>query len=159
MRCEEMRRMILEDWPEEVPAAVREHVAGCAECRAYVRDFGALRVGFRALAAEPVPEPSWGFATRVLRRLEETRDEVSVEFLERAGRRVVYATCVLALTLLLALALPSSGPLRGPTTAELYLAQAEEVTAGSIPIFTGELPSNNGVTPVAPENSGTGKKP
>ena len=82
-----------------------------------------------------------------------------MEFLERAGRRVVYATCVLALTLLLALALPSSGPLRGPTTAELYLAQSEEVTAGSIPIFTGELPSNNGATPVAPENSGTGKKP
>jgi hypothetical protein len=55
--------------------------------------------------------------------------------------------------------LPSSGPLRGPTMAELYVAQSEEVTAGSIPIFTGELPGNNGATPVAPENIGTGKKP
>jgi anti-sigma factor RsiW len=159
MRCEEMRRMILEEWPEEVPAAVREHVAGCAECRAYVRDFAIVRAGLRALAAEPAPEPSWGFATRVLRRLEERREEMSGEFLERAGRRVVYATCVLALTLLLALALPSSGPLREPTTADLYLAQSEEVTAMSSPVFLGELPNSNGVIPVAPENSGTGKKP
>jgi hypothetical protein len=60
----------------------------------------------------------------------------------------------------LALALPSSGPLRGPTTAELYLAQSESevVTAGNDPILTGEFPENNGAAPVAPGNGGAGKK-
>jgi anti-sigma factor RsiW len=149
----------MEDWPEEIPAAVREHLAGCPACGALAREYGLLRAGFRALAAEPGPEPSWGFAVRVLRRLEESPEEEGAEFLERAGRRVVYATCILALTLLLALVLPSSGPVRGPTTTDLYLAQSEELTAMSSPIFLGELPNGNGGTPVAPENSRTGKKP
>jgi anti-sigma factor RsiW len=159
MRCEEVHRIFVEDWSEEISAPVREHLAGCPACGTLAREYGLLRAGLRALAAQPAPEPSWGFATRVLRRLEETRDEASGEFLERAGRRVVYATCILALTLLLALVLPSSGPVRGPTTTDLYLAQSEELTAMSSPIFLGELPNGNGGTPVAPENSRTGKKP
>ena len=160
MRCEEVRKIIAEDWPEETPAAVREHLAGCPVCDGLARDHRLVRAGFRVLAAEPVPEPSWGFSTRLLRRLEESPAQEGAEFLERVGRRVVYATFVLALTLLLALVLPPSGPLRGPTTAELYLAQSESevVTAGNDPIFAGELPENNGATPVAPENGGAGKK-
>ena len=54
----------------------------------------------------------------------------------------VYATLVLALATLLALLLPSSGPLRGPTTAELYAAGPEAVTLGNDPIFPDELPAN-----------------
>lgn len=159
MRCDEIRQIIIEDWPAEIPAAVREHLAGCPGCEALVRDYGLVRAGFRALATEPVPEPSWGFSTRVLRRLAESPEQESGEFLERVGRRVVYATCLLALTLLLALALPSSGPLRGPTTADLYLAQSEVVMAGNTPVYTGEFSETNGVILVAPENGGAGKKP
>jgi anti-sigma factor RsiW len=158
MRCEEVRKIFAEDWPEETPAAVREHLAGCPACDGLARDHRLVRAGFHALAAEPAPEPSWGFSTRLLRRLEESPAQEGAEFLERVGRRVVYATFVLALTLLLALALPSSGPLRGPATAELYLAQSEIVTGGNDPIFAGELPENNGATLVAPENGGAGKK-
>jgi hypothetical protein len=151
--------MLLEDWPEEISAAVHEHLAGCPGCDALAREYGLVRAGFRALAAEPTPEPSWGFSARLLRRLEKSPDEEGTEFLERVGRRVVYASFLLALTLLLALALPSSGPLRGPTTADLYLAQSEVVTVGTSPIFAGELPENQGATPVALENGGAGKKP
>ena len=158
MRCEEVRKIIAEDWPEETPAAVREHLAGCPVCDSLARDHRLVRAGFHALAAEPAPEPSWGFSTRLLRRLQESPEREGAEFLERVGRRVVYATFLLALTLLLALALPSSGPLRGPTTAELYLAQSEVVIAGNDPVFTGEFPENNGATPVAPGNGGAGEK-
>lgn len=160
MRCEEVRKIIAEDWLEEAPAAVREHLAGCPVCDGLARDCRLVRAGFHALAAEPAPEPSWGFSARLLRQLEGPSEQEGAEFLERVGRRVVYATFVLALTLLLALALPSSGPLRGPTTAELYLAQSESevVTAGNDPILTDEFPENNGATLVTPQNGGTGEK-
>jgi len=46
-------------------------------------------------------------------------------FFERAGRRFVLAGMLLALLFILALALPSTGPFRGPATAEVYLAQPE----------------------------------
>jgi anti-sigma factor RsiW len=150
--------MLLEDWPEEISAAVREHLAGCPGCDALAREYELVRAGFRALAAEPVPEPSWGFSTRLLRRLEKSPDEEGAAFLERVGRRVVYASFLLALTLLLALALPSSSPLRSPTTADLYLAQAEVATAGAGPIFAGELPENHGAISVAPDNGGADRK-
>lgn len=159
MRCEEVRRMFVEDWPEEVSAPVREHLAGCAACGALAREYGLLRAGLRALAAEPAPEPSWGFATRLLRRLEESPEVEGAAFVERAGRRVVYATCILALTLLLALVLPSSGPLRGPTAADYYLAQQESVTMGSDPILTGELTGNDAFVRANGVNGGVQREP
>lgn len=159
MRCEEVHRILLEDWPEEISAAVREHLAGCPGCDALAREYGLVRAGFRALAAEPAPEPSWGFSTRLWRRLEKSPDEEGPEFLERVGRRVVYASFLLALTLLLALALPSSGPLRGPAAADFYLAQQESVTLGSDPILTGQLPENDVVVPADSVNGGGQRKP
>jgi hypothetical protein len=159
MRCEDVHRIIAEDWPEEIPAAVREHLAGCPGCGALAREYGLVRAGFRALAAEPVPEPSWGFAVRVLRRLEESPVPEGEEFLERVGKRVVYASFLLALTLLLALALPSSGPLRGPTAADFYLAQQESVTMGSDPILTGELVENDAFVRANSANGGVQRKP
>jgi hypothetical protein len=159
MRCDEVRRIIVEDWPAEVPAAAREHLRSCHGCATLARDYELVRAGLRALASEPVPEPSWGFSTRLLRRLQESSEREGAEFLERVGRRVVYATLLLTLTLLLALALPPSGPLRGPTAADLYLAQAEVVTAGNAPIYTGESLETNGATLVAPENGEAGNKP
>ena len=159
MRCEDVHRIIVEDWPEEIPAAVREHLAGCPGCGALAREYGLVRAGFCALAAEPVPEPSWGFAVRVLRRLEESPEEGEAEFLERVGRHVVYASFLLALTLLLALALPTSGPLRGPTAADFYLAQQESVTIGSDPILTGELAENDAFVRTDSANGGVQRKP
>lgn len=158
MRCEEVHK-ILEDWPEEISAPVREHLAGCPGCGALAREYGLVRVGLRTLAAEPVPEPSWGFAVRVLRRLEESPVPEGAEFLERVGRRVVYASFLLALTLLLALALPSSGPLRGPTAADFYLAQQESVTLAGDPILTGQLSENYVVIPANSLNEAGQHKP
>jgi hypothetical protein len=159
MRCEEVHRILLEDWPEEISATVREHLAGCPACGALARECGLVRAGFRALAAEPVPGPSWGFAARVLRRLEESPAPEGLEFLERAGRRVVYASFALALTLLLALVLPSSGPLRGPTVADFYLAQQESVTIASDPILTGELAENDAFVRAEAANGRVQHKP
>jgi len=88
-----------------------------------------LRAGWEVLAREPAPEPMLGFRERLLRRLEEaSRSGQAAEFLERAGRRVVWATLALALTLLLALVLPSQGPVRSAEAAELYLLEAEPPT-------------------------------
>lgn len=158
MRCNEVRNMILEVWPEEVPPPVREHMRGCPACAAFVGDYGLVREGFRALALEVAPDPSWGFAERLLRRLEELREPQVAEFLERAGKRVVYATGLLALTLMLALLLPSSGPLRGPTTAELYLAEQEMVAPGNAPIFTGDASEAYEAAPLPLANGGEDQK-
>jgi len=86
-----------------------------------------LRAGLAALSQEPVPQPSLGFGARLIRRLESVRGpgSAAAEFFERVGRRFVLAGLLLAMLFVLALALPSSGPFRGPATAEVYLAQPE----------------------------------
>jgi anti-sigma factor RsiW len=128
MRCEEAQIILEERGWEEAPGAVRTHVAACSECAAYVRDWAAMRRAFDSLRAEPVAEPSLGFAARLRRHLEQAPAPLVQDLLEIAGRRFVEATSVLALVALLALALPSSGPLRGPTTDELLLQAQSEVT-------------------------------
>ena len=140
MRCDEVRRTIEETWGEEQSKVVLDHLAQCADCRSLAQRADRLALGFRVMAAEATPEPSWGFASRVVRRAEEVqRSETAVEeFFLRVGRRVVYATCVLAVTLLLALVLPASGPFRGPATGELYFAQVESARAGNAAVFMGE---------------------
>jgi anti-sigma factor RsiW len=157
MRCEEVRNRLVEVWPQEAPEPVRGHLATCAKCRLYARDWERVRAGFAALAAEPAPEPSWGFKERVLRRLEEAPDTVGFaeEFFERAGRRVVYAAGVLALMLLLVMAVPSSGPLRGPTAAELYAAEVE-AAGGTNSLYAAEVFD---VPAAIPENGDIEPKP
>lgn len=152
MRCEEVRFRFEETSPEALSEEVREHLAQCADCRAYARDWRLARAGFLALAGEAVPDPSLGFATRVLRRLEESLEPA--QFLELAGRRMVYAGLLLALMLLLALALPASGPLRGPTTAELYWAQPDTTTLTSDAIFPDESLDGRELKSQAPEANG-----
>lgn len=156
MRCEEVQESLGEIETREIPAAVREHLARCSVCDEYARGWRLLRAGFRGVAGEEAPEASLGFAARVMRRFEEATEEMrsSAEFLERVGRRFVYATSCLTLTVLLSLALPSSGPWRGPATPEVYLAQAEMARLGSDPIFT-EGPDSRDPAPVRPtEGSG-----
>ena len=115
MRCQKVRKMLLEGWSQDLQESTRKHLSGCPECRLYARDLGLVRGGFLALAQEPVPEPSWGFTKRLLRRLEEGADTQTFveQFFERVGRRVVYVAGKLALLLLLVLAVPSSGPRAG----------------------------------------------
>jgi hypothetical protein len=133
MRCRGVNE-ILEAWGSaELPAALREHLAGCASCRAHHESREILRAGFRALAEEALPEAPIGFAARLVRRLEEAVSEPAREFLERAGRRVVYASLVLAMTVLLGLLVPPWSPLRGAAanhqtpTPQLQAAESDTV--------------------------------
>jgi predicted anti-sigma-YlaC factor YlaD len=126
MRCKELRERVDELWVGEFSPEVREHLVACPACKLYLRSAQLMRAGFQVLAEEPTPDPSVGFAARVVRALREVPVlGVPEEFLERIGRRFVYATLFLTLVVLLALILPASGPVRGPTTAALLMAQPE----------------------------------
>lgn len=134
MRCEDVREKIEALWEEELPAEVRQHLAGCPACEACARDARLVRAGLRVLAEDVAPEASLGFATRLLRQLDaKSQDEAAAAFLERVGKRFVYAAALLTLGLLLALALPASGPVRGPLPDTL-MAQPEIVSARPDPL-------------------------
>lgn len=136
MRCEEVREYVEDLGTGSLPDAVRQHAAACPACKAYLGDQRLVSAGLKSLAREAPPELSVGFATRVLRGLETGRSRE--EFLERAGRRFVYASLVLALTLLLALLAPISGPLRSPATADSYLAEPEAFNTVGDPVLSGD---------------------
>lgn len=152
MRCEEAREFLEELKVQELPAHLREHLSVCAQCAEYARGWPLVRAGFEALAAEPAPEPSLGFATRLLRRLGETAEELCSRegALERAGRRMVYIALLATLTVLLALVLPSSGPFRETAAQDLYLAQADFSAAGQDPVFA---PDSRESIAASPESS------
>lgn len=148
MRCDEFQERLEDLEGLELPAPLREHATGCTVCRAYLRDWRMARAGLRLLAAEPAPDLPVGFAARLLRRLEEAPPvRSSEEFLERVGRRFVYASLALALTVLLFLLLPSSGPLRAPTTADRYWAGPETFAAESDLVLNNDSSSNQAVLP------------
>lgn len=136
MRCEEVRDKLWEARNDNLADPVKQHLAVCAGCRTYAGDASMARAGLRLLGEEAEPEPSWGFSSRVLRRLveERTRGFASPEFLERAGRRVIMATLVLVFTLLLAMILPSSGPVRRQPASVAYWPQAETASTVSYPV-------------------------
>lgn len=131
MRCREVRGILEPESLKTISSPVKQHLAVCSECRSYVSGLWRLTQGMNLLAQEPAPEPSIGFHARVLRRLE---DEASWAFLESVGRRVVYATLVLVLLLLLAMALPSSGPVRRSPNLESYWPQQETAASGNYQI-------------------------
>ncbi|MGH9396742.1 MAG: anti-sigma factor family protein [Terriglobia bacterium] len=83
MRCEEIRRRVWEASEGDLTAPVKQHLAACAGCRSYAADAAKLRAGLRVLGGETAPEPSWGFSSRVIRRLgeEAARGFASPEFL------------------------------------------------------------------------------
>lgn len=126
-------------------SSAHEHLGRCADCRAWLEDWRLLQSGLRALAAEPVPETTPGFQARLLRRLEEAREgqRAAFDFFERAGRRVVWATLALALAVLLALALPSSGPLRGAEEPEFLLPQPALASVRGTMIVDVDAPDTN----------------
>jgi len=125
MNCRELRELVTQVWEGELPAQAREHLSGCATCASYWRGARLVQAGFRALAEETAPEPSLGFASRLLRRLEEWEEKAAPSaFFETVGRRFVYATLALTLALLLSLTLPNSGPLRGVAGADFLGLQS-----------------------------------
>jgi hypothetical protein len=125
MDCKQIRDLVSELWGGELPPEAQEHLSKCAGCRMFWGDARLVQAGFRALAEEAVPEASLGFASRLLRRLQEWEEKgAQSEFFEAVGRRFVYATLALTLALLLSLALPPSGPVRGVAGADFLGLQS-----------------------------------
>jgi hypothetical protein len=126
MRCKDFQERLDELWEGTPAPEVRRHPAECKECGQYVRDMQVVRSGFGLLKRESAPEPSLGFSERLIRRLGELSEAPRVSsFFELVGRRFVYATLVLTLLVLLALALPSAGPIRGIAATDVLPPAAE----------------------------------
>ena len=117
-----------------------EHLSACAECASYARDWARLRGGMHRLAEEPAPEASLGFAPRLVRRLQEAAGDARLRdaSLEQTGRRFVLAALVATLLLMLGLLVPSTGPARSSSAAELEMAQPETVAAQNYPLFSSQ---------------------
>lgn len=155
MHCDAVREILEEASPAGLSDPVREHLTRCADCAAYAREWRLVHAGFQVLKDETAPEPTLGFAARLVRKLDEAHMPSPAEaFLERVGRRVVYATLLMTFVLLLALALPPSGPLRGPSVSELLSAGPEVTVAVSDPVFPYELPNELELVP----NASTGTR-
>ena len=126
-------------WPifgtANAEADIRCHLAQCAECRHYHVDLRLVRSGLRQLRLDEAPEPSLGFAERVVRQLGDLSKAPSVaDFFERVGRRFVYATLALTFLALLAMALPATGPVRGLTSTDIQITSQEASLAYSDPV-------------------------
>ena len=123
MRCNEVHELIVAG---SLTAPAQEHLDACPQCQSFARDEESLRAGFELLAKNEVPEPSWGFAARVLRGLDAAPARM-FEPLEIIGRRAVLAAGALAMTVMmaLALALSSSGPPREGRQGAFSLSRAE----------------------------------
>ena len=128
MRCKDVEAILYETEGETPAESVRQHLTACTHCRDTWRELRLLGAGFRVMAQDPVPEAMLGFGARVVRRLESAAEanQVAAAFFERVGRRFVLASLLLTMSFLLALALPSSGPLRGPSVDEPYITQPEQ---------------------------------
>jgi len=158
MRCKEVEAILDSVSEGELSAPVQEHLSACADCQAMRRDLWLMRAGFRALAQEPPPEASFGFSTRVIRRLGsvvESGGSATAEFIERIGRRFVLAGLLVTMSLLLALVLPSSGPLRGPSPDEPYIAQGDAIAPAEVNYLADEFADTHDATPAnLPQGSG-----
>jgi len=135
MRCDDIRDRLDNLWDGQQPTDVREHLTGCAECSAYHRDLRLLRAGLNLWKRDGCPNPSLGFAERLVRQLGEITNAPSMaDFFERVGRRFVYATLALSLLALLALTVPPSGPIRALSVADIQVPAQEASLANSDPI-------------------------
>ena len=150
MDCKEIRDLVAERWGEELPAEAREHLSKCAGCEAEWRHARFLQAGFRALAEETPPQASFGFASRVVRRLQDWEASgARSEFFETVGRRFVYATLALTLALLLSLALPNTGPVRGVAGAD-FLGLQSHTQASQPDVVGGDFGDTHDVIPGGP---------
>lgn len=143
MLCDDVRDRLNVLWEAGQPPDVGQHLAECAACVEYYRDLRLLRSGFHLLQREQAPEPSLGFAERLVRQLGNLSRAPSVaEFFERVGRRFVYATFVLTLLTLLALVLPASGPVRSLAAGDIQVPVKEASLLYSDPIGETGLQDN-----------------
>ncbi|HLI34289.1 MAG TPA: hypothetical protein VKW70_04525 [Terriglobia bacterium] len=142
MRCGRIQKLLEEKGEAGLSPTDRQHVEACPDCRLYARDWSMLAQGLKFIAQEPAPEPSWGFSARLLRRLNEEGGSgiLHPEFYENAGRRVIFATLVLVFTLLLAMALPASGPVRHKPNVDTYWPQPEVLATRNAPVYVSSFP-------------------
>ena len=157
MRCDNIRDQLDILWEGQQPEDVRLHLAACAACSSYHRDLRLVRAGFTLLRQEAPPAPSLGFAQRLVRQLGEMNKVPSMaDFFERVGRRFVYATMALTLVALLALAVPSTGPVRALTVSDIQVPAQEASLANSDPMGESVLQESPDVSPAdAPTPAGT----
>ena len=149
MRCDDIRDRFDSLWEGEERAEVRQHLTQCASCARYHRDLRLVRSGFHLLKREEAPAPSLGFAERLVRQLGEMSKAPSVaDFFERVGRRFVYATFVLTSLVILALALPSTGPVRGLSATDIQISAQEASLAYSDPMGETGLQESPELAPV-----------
>jgi|GEM_PF-434839 len=128
MRCDAVRKTV-EDGMARTPA-VQVHIESCSGCKEYLRKWETLQSGLVAMRDDEPPEPSIGFTIRLMRRLENASPEFQFgpQFIDQIGRRVVYATLMVALMLAMILALPSSGPFRSSGISESVFVQTQVAT-------------------------------
>jgi len=125
MDCKAIRDLVSDLRGGELSTEAHEHLSKCAGCGGFLRDARLVHAGFCALAEEAAPQASFGFASRLVRRLQEWEENgAREEFFETVGRRFVYATLALTLALLLSLVLPTSGPIRGVAGADFLGLQS-----------------------------------
>jgi hypothetical protein len=74
---------------ERVPAAVRAHVEGCADCS---KELKSLEATMLALDAWEGVEPSPFFDARMAARMREAREEQPAGFLERLRMRLLFGS-------------------------------------------------------------------
>ncbi len=135
MSCDYLRERQDNLWEGGESPELSRHLAECPACAQEYRDLRVVRAGFRLMKRQEAPEPSIGFAERLVRQLGELSKAPSVaEFFERAGRRFVYATLVLTFLALLAIALPATGPVRGLSIADIQMNSQESLLANSDPL-------------------------
>jgi hypothetical protein len=121
MRCQEIRKAF--EAGEVSGAEVKGHLKECPACRAVAGDWNLLRAGFMGLRTEEPPEPSWGFLERLQRRLGTAVQDAGADWMDVAGRRIVYVTLLITVFVLLGLVVPSSSPLRAGGSAEVLGAR------------------------------------
>ncbi len=149
MRCNDIHERLDVLWEGEETAEVRHHLAQCPACARYYRDLRLVRAGFRLWKHDEVIEPSLGFAERLVRQLGEmSRAPSLADFFEQVGRRFVYATLVLTFLALLAMALPSAGPVRGLSAADIQMPAQEAALAYSDPMGETGMQESPDLAPV-----------
>jgi hypothetical protein len=147
MRCDDIRNRLDDLWEGGESPEFLAHLAECSVCAGYHRDLQRVSSGFRLLRREEIVKPSVGFAERLVRQLGELGRAPSVaDFFERVGRRFVYATLILTFLALLALALPSTGPVRGLSAADMPAQEA--ALAYSDPVAENGLQESPELAPV-----------
>jgi len=135
MNCNDIRDRLDNLWESKEAPEVRQHLDGCGACTQYRRELLVLRAGLHLLKIEDAPQPSIGFADRLVRRLGEIDAPQSLsEFFERIGRRFVYASLVAAFLAVLALAVPSTGPVRGLSSTDIQMNPQEATLAYADPM-------------------------